>query len=219
VDEYPLLDCVGEADINLEHDPQFRHLSHQWNQAFERALWEGSKSVKLFVIVRYLRNLSVSLLEGIRTSDLREFSKFKDFADHSMYSTFLTASPGSILFSRSALLKRKDLCFSCLRLGLIRHRRNKKPHAFFSKSFLNSEISQKIVQFFSLLHSPRRDTLVTEVSLTSREPNLRFERISISRVFLWKSFNSFPFCTRHAGAQMAFHIPYIWMHWRDWFRS
>ncbi len=27
--------CVGEADINLEHDPHFRHLSHQWNQAFE----------------------------------------------------------------------------------------------------------------------------------------------------------------------------------------
>jgi hypothetical protein len=40
-----------------------------------------------------------------------------------MYSTFLTASPGSVLFSRSTLLKRKDLCFSCLRLGLIRHRR------------------------------------------------------------------------------------------------
>jgi hypothetical protein len=40
-------------------------------------------------------------------------------------------------------------------------------------------------------------TLVTEVSLISREPNLRFERISISRRFLWKSFSSFPFCTRH----------------------
>ena len=38
--------CVGEADINLEHDPQFRHLSHQWNQAFERALREGSKSLE-----------------------------------------------------------------------------------------------------------------------------------------------------------------------------
>jgi hypothetical protein len=55
-------------------------------------------------------------------------------ADYSMYSTFLTASPGSVLFIRSALLKRKDLCFSCLRLGLIRHRRSKKPHTFFSKS-------------------------------------------------------------------------------------
>jgi hypothetical protein len=41
-----------------------------------------------------------------------------------MYSTFLTASPGSVLFDRSNLLKRKDLCFSCLRLGLIRHRRS-----------------------------------------------------------------------------------------------
>jgi hypothetical protein len=38
--------CVGEADINVEHDPQFRHLSHQWNQAFERALREGSTSLK-----------------------------------------------------------------------------------------------------------------------------------------------------------------------------
>ena len=52
------------------------------------------------------------------------------YADYSMYSTFLTASPGSVLFSRSTLLKRKDLCFSCLRLGLIRHRRSKKPHTF-----------------------------------------------------------------------------------------
>jgi hypothetical protein len=45
-------------------------------------------------------------------------------ADYSMYSTFLTASSGSVLFSRSNLLKRKDLCFSCLRIGLIRHRRS-----------------------------------------------------------------------------------------------
>ena len=43
---------------------------------------------------------------------------------HMMYSTFLTASPGLVLFTRSNLLKRKDLCFSCLRLGLIRHRRS-----------------------------------------------------------------------------------------------
>ena len=39
--------------------------------------------------------------------------------------------------------------------------------------------------------------LVTEVSLISRELNLRFERIFISRRFLWKSSRSFPFCTRH----------------------
>jgi hypothetical protein len=44
-------------------------------------------------------------------------------ADYRMYSTFLTTSSGSVLFSRSNLVKRKNLCFSCLRLGLIRHRR------------------------------------------------------------------------------------------------
>jgi hypothetical protein len=57
-------------------------------------------------------------------------------ADYSMYSTFLTATAGSVLFtSRSTLLKRKDLCFSCLRLGLISHRRLESqwdPHTFFS---------------------------------------------------------------------------------------
>ena len=41
------------------------------------------------------------------------------YADYSMYSTLLTASPGSVLFNRSTPLKRKDLCFSCLRLGLV----------------------------------------------------------------------------------------------------
>jgi hypothetical protein len=49
-----------------------------------------------------------------------------------MYSTFLTASPGSVLFSRSNLLKRKDLCFSCLRLGLISHRRSLRSSHLFS---------------------------------------------------------------------------------------
>ena len=34
--------CAGEVDINLQHDPQFHHLS----QVFERALREGSTSVK-----------------------------------------------------------------------------------------------------------------------------------------------------------------------------
>ena len=37
---------VGDADLNLEHDPNFRHLSNQWNQAFEKVFREGSKSVK-----------------------------------------------------------------------------------------------------------------------------------------------------------------------------
>ncbi len=53
--------------------------------------------------------------------------------DYNMYSSFLTASSGSVLFRRSNLLKRKDLCFSCLRLGLIRHRRSKRSSHLFSK--------------------------------------------------------------------------------------
>ena len=43
-------------------------------------------------------------------------------AEYIMYSTFLISSSGSVLFDRSNLLKRKDLCFSCLRLVLLRHR-------------------------------------------------------------------------------------------------
>jgi hypothetical protein len=70
----------------------------------------------------------------IKLLPLPECFSSRRFADYSMYSTFLTASPGSVLFSRSALLKRKDLCFSCLRLAITRHRRSKKPHTFFSKS-------------------------------------------------------------------------------------
>jgi hypothetical protein len=54
------------------------------------------------------------------------------YADYIMYSTFLTDSPGSVLFSRSNLLKRKDLCFSCRRLGLIRHRRSLRSSHLFS---------------------------------------------------------------------------------------
>ncbi len=54
------------------------------------------------------------------------------YADYSMYSTLLTASPGSVLFGRSDLLKRKDLCFSYFRLGLIRHRRSLKSSHLFS---------------------------------------------------------------------------------------
>jgi hypothetical protein len=54
----------------------------------------------------------------------KRLSNMTQNEDYSMYSTFLTASPGSALFSRSNLLKRKDLCFSCLRLGLTRHRRS-----------------------------------------------------------------------------------------------
>jgi hypothetical protein len=50
-----------------------------------------------------------------------------------MYSTFLTDSPGSVLFTRSNLLKRKDLCFSYLSLGLISHRRSLRSSHLFLK--------------------------------------------------------------------------------------
>ena len=73
------------------------------------------------------------------------------YADYSMYSTFLTASPGSVLFRRSTLLKRKDLCFSCLRLGLIRHRR----------SLRSSHLPSQVVHdFFVDLLSPPAHTAV-----------------------------------------------------------
>ena len=73
----------------------------------------------VFIIVRYSRNWSVSNLEGVEPK----------IADYRVYSTFLTVSSGSVLFSRSNLLKRKDL-------------------------------------------------------FISREPNLRFERISVSKIKL-----------------------------------
>ena len=44
-DRLPL--CVCEDDRNLENDPQLRHLSHQWNQVFDRVFRVGSKTVKL----------------------------------------------------------------------------------------------------------------------------------------------------------------------------
>ncbi len=65
--------------------------------------------------------------------DLLLLSRMTRNADYIMYSTFLTASSGSVLFSRSNLLKRKDLCFSCLRLDLISHRRSlRSSHLFLS---------------------------------------------------------------------------------------
>ena len=57
---------------------------------------------------------------------------FEYHADYIMYSTFLTDSRGSVLFSRSNLLKRNDLCFSCFRIGLIRHRRILRSSHLFS---------------------------------------------------------------------------------------
>ncbi len=66
-----------------------------------------------------------------------------------MYSTFLTSSPGSVLFCRSNLLKRKDLCFSCLRLDLIRHRRSLRSSHLFSSGltrFCRHQLSSELTQ-------------------------------------------------------------------------
>ncbi len=52
-----------------------------------------------------------------------------------MYSTFLTVSPRSVLFIRSNLLKRKDLHFSYLRVGLVRYRRNLRSSHLFSSTW------------------------------------------------------------------------------------
>ena len=58
-------------------------------------------------------------------------------------------------------------------------------------------------------------TLVTEVSRHwSRGADLRFERISTSRRFLWKSSSSFPFCTRHTRKRSCTWSsrPWPWVH-------
>ncbi len=63
-------------------------------------------------IKRYLSLRECPQFKTIRTTaSTSSSSAAKRHADYSMYSTFLTASPASVLFSRSALLNRKDLCF------------------------------------------------------------------------------------------------------------
>ncbi len=65
------------------------------------------------------------------------------------------------------------------------------------QSFVKLRLSPTVDLCDSLETLLEIDDWLTEVSLISRELNLRFERISISRRFLWKSFSSFPSCTRH----------------------
>ena len=64
---------VGDADLNLEHDPNFRHLSNQWNQAFEKVFREGSKSVK--ASDRHKANLLSSVSRTILLLQSRAASK------------------------------------------------------------------------------------------------------------------------------------------------
>ena len=68
--------------------------------------------------------------------------------DYSMYATFLTDLPGSVLFTRSNLLKRKDLSFSCLRLGLIRHRRSLRSSHLFLKWTVTILIFLESLEYF-----------------------------------------------------------------------
>ena len=91
------------------------------------------------------------------------------------------------------------ICAPCRRSGECR--REKELNVFREISEFR-EFSQPEVRLSSSKET-LFVTLVTEVSLISREPNLRFERISISRGFLCKSFSSFPFYTRHARPPAA----------------
>ena len=81
-------------------------------------------------------NFSCSSVLSSRNQNSDVMSRYgrvwKHSADYIIYSTFLTVSSGSVLFSRSNLLKREDLWFSCLRLVLIRHRRNLRSSHLFS---------------------------------------------------------------------------------------
>jgi hypothetical protein len=87
---------------------------------------------------RHLQNAGLGSIQGIPSAspELTGFitSLHEKIAEESFRSIFKDEAKTVVLFSRSNLLKRKDLCFSCLRLGLIRHRRSKKPHTFSSKS-------------------------------------------------------------------------------------
>jgi hypothetical protein len=92
---------------------------------------------------------STSVLYVSPTQTVRTISGVS-CADYIMYSMFLTSSSGSVLFNRSNLLKRKDLSFSFLRLGLIRHRRSPRSSLLFSS----------VCNVFRVIHS-RTDILIS----------------------------------------------------------
>ena len=85
-----------------------------------------------------LRNFSPLGTRSWFSSDASEkvFDREMQITACILYSTFLTASPGSVLFSRSTLLKRKDLCFSCLR-----HETPQVPGLFYSTTKLQTSIA------------------------------------------------------------------------------
>jgi hypothetical protein len=114
--------------VDLVH-PQLSPLwllpsSHEHPRAFKGSFFLGGKQEHGFCFV------SSQVPEpSDSTSPVSSNSRI---ADYSMYSTFLGSSSRSNLFNRSNLLKRKDLYFSCLRLGLIRHRRRLRSSHLFS---------------------------------------------------------------------------------------
>jgi hypothetical protein len=92
----------------------------EYHQANDTDQNTQADMASVFTVLQYIATANDSSKSALYVFG----QKWKHNADYIMYSSFLTASPGSVLFSRSNLLKRKDLCFSCLRLGLIRHRRS-----------------------------------------------------------------------------------------------
>ncbi len=107
-------------------------------------------------------------------------------ADYSMYSTFLTASSGSVLFSRSNLLKRKDLCFSWLRLGLIRHRR----------SLRSSHLSSQVCHDSHRVTLPSRTLSERRGSKQNLCPKIFNWRKPFSKVFERSKIESFDVMSR-----------------------
>ncbi len=98
-------------------------------------------------------------------------------ADYSMYSTFLTSSSGSVLFSRSNLLKRKDLCFSWLRLGLIRYRRSLRSSHLFSSGLTRfGRVTTREADTCCNLHTTKRRRDKERLFAMMKFANLRENR-------------------------------------------
>ena len=119
-----------------------------------------------------------AVLISLRQSEIA--ARRQKYSLQHVFNVSITDSSGSVLFSRSKLLKRKDLPFSFLRLGLIRHRYKLKILTLFLKYLTRFSChtlesarlhlgvrlmtSSLCVSLFLFV------TFVTEVSLYSREP-------------------------------------------------
>ncbi len=95
--------------------------------------------------------------------------------------------------------------------------RTDKPRHFLELVpwLLENKIRLEMVYIHSeanLADASSRQRVLDMWFLILREPNLRFERISISRRFLWTSFSSFPFCTRHTRKRSCTWSSRPWVH-------